>query len=119
MDAEDGGAFHQRDGVEDGGAVEGFVRGASERLVNHRLAGDAHEEGIAEVAVGVHAGHQFVVVVQRLAEAEAGVEDDVVEAGGVEAGDAVGEKTAHVGDDIVVDGILLHGLGVPWMCIMM
>ena len=47
------------------------------------------------------------------------VEDDVIEADGVEAGDAVGEKAAHVGDDIVVDGILLHGLGVPWMCIMM
>ncbi len=61
MDAEDEGAFHQRDGIEDGGA----------------------------------------------------------KAGGVEAGDAVGEKAAHVGDDIVVDGILLHGLGVPWMCIMM
>ena len=55
MDAEDEGAFHQRDGGEDGGA----------------------------------------------------------EADGVEAGDAVGEKAAHVGDDIVVDGILLHGLGVP------
>ncbi len=53
MDAEDEGAFHQRDGIEDGGA----------------------------------------------------------KAGGVEAGDAVGEKAAHVGDDIVVDGILLHGLG--------
>lgn len=111
VDAEDGGALEEGNGVQYGGAVEGFVLGAAERLVNHGLAGDADEEGVADVAVGVHAGHQFVVVVDGLAEAEAGVDDDVVEAGGVEAGDTVGEETADVGDHVGVDGVLLHGLG--------
>lgn len=76
MDAKDGGAAVEGEGVEDGGAVEGFVGTGAEELPYHALTGDAGEDGELIVKEFGLMAEDGIVLVNGLAEAIAGVEDE-------------------------------------------
>ena len=85
-----------------------------------RLAADGSDEAFAAGADNerttkpfefFHFANESEVVVDILAKADAGVEEDLgwVYAGGLGGFDAVEEERFHFFDDIVVAGIGLHG----------
>ena len=45
-----------------------------------------------------------------LAEAEAGIDSQILDTGRPRGGGAFGQKQAHLGHDVVIDGLELHGL---------
>ena len=98
MDAQNVCAFHQGDGVEDGGTVESVFRGGSQQFVNHRFAGDTDQQRVSEFREYFQILHQEVVLFEGLAETEAWVEDDVVDGVPMQKGDLFPEKLQHLAE---------------------
>ena len=123
VDAEEGGAAAEGDGVENEGAEFGVGEGRSGRsaevgeggkpLGNHGFVGQGHEHGeLGEAGDELgEAVEEFVVLVEGFGEAETRVEDDLVGAEGVEEVDFLLEVGGEVVDDVVVAGVFgqLHG----------
>ena len=72
------GAFLQRHGVEHGGAVERRRGVAADETVYHALARHAYKHGQLKRKQTLRLTHYLVVLLERLAEAVAGVENDVL-----------------------------------------
>ena len=90
------GAVQQGVGVQHGGAVERRLRCAVQEFVNHRLARDAYQQRAVQCAEVVEVRHQFVVMLQCFAEAEAGVGYYVGHAHLVQAVNAFGQVQEHL-----------------------
>ena len=103
--------LHQGDGVQDGRSVESVGRCPAQQLIYHGLPRDAYQQGqVKRTHELLQVCHQLVVVLQRLAEAEAGVEDEVVHPHVVQTVDAFGKIDEHLTHQAVVVGGVLHGL---------
>ena len=94
-------------------------REGAERLIDHQqrkfLAQDAEQDRHAEAMEKAQSPDQVEVVLQRLAEPDAGVEPDpfAVDSGGGRALDAVPQRAVNLRNNVVVAGVGLHVLGGP------
>ena len=110
--AQDACSLRKRNHVEGCRSVERFGRCRSEKFVYHRFAGDSNEDGQLQFVENVEAAHQLIILVERLAETESGVDDDVADACFGSFFDLLAEKFQDVGGEIFIVS------GFPRMCIM-
>ena len=78
MDAQDRGALAQALPPQGYGTRKGLGRGDAEHTVDHRLAREPRQYGIAQRTEAVKPGEQFVILFRGLGEAETGIEDEML-----------------------------------------
>ena len=110
MDAKDGRPASERDDVRGDRPGHALGRAAAGDPAQEALARGADDDRPAELDDLVQAGEQLEVVVDGLAEADAGIEPDSLARDAVRDRmlEALGEKRADVGDDVAVARIALH-----------
>lgn len=101
VDPEDMPASLQGNSVEGGSAIQGFFGCRTEEFIDHGLTREAYQEGV----VGEEADEvgemmqEQIVLLQGLAETEAGIKDDISDAKGMKAGKVVGKETGDRGEE--------------------
>ena len=105
VDPEDVCPLEQGNGVNHGGAAQCLLWCTSQQVVNHAFSAYTHEQGQVQLMQEAQLGKQLVVVLQRLAEPEAGVQDDVAHAHLVEQAHTFSQGTHHLNDHILIVGV--------------
>lgn len=96
--AQDRGALPQALPPQGYGTREGLGGGGAEHTVDHRLAREPRQNGIAQRTEAVKPGEQFVILFRGLGEAETGVEDEMLACD--PGGEQRGNPGLEIGDDL-------------------
>jgi len=113
VDTEELGSGQEGDGMEGDGAGEGVGRSDVERLVYHRLARESDKEWVVwekSPQLGQEREDR-VVLVERLGEAKARVDDDVANTPGFQLGERAGEEESQLVEELVGGAIVARGVG--------
>src|SRR5215831_13752638 len=111
VDADDSSAALDREQSRGEAAREPVVGGPPRDRAERRLARPAGKHGQADLAEASEVAQQLEVVRDRLAESEAGVDDDALarDARPLGGGDALLEEGGDFGKHVAVARLLLHG----------
>ena len=113
MDTKDLRSTLQRQSMEEGRPIQRFLGADTKGTVDHALAGDTDKERLGEgFDERAELGKELIVLRRGLAEAEARVEDDVVDAELEELSYPLGKVVDHFERDVAVACLLLHRLRV-------
>src|SRR5512143_1462408 len=113
VDPQDVGAALDREHGRGDGALEPFRRRQAEDPAQEGLAREAEQQGTAEATERLRAAQDLEVVVEGLAEADAGVDDDPLRrnAGGARSADPLVEEGRDLAHEVIVMRGVLHGQG--------